>query len=860
MEKRSKEQRRARNIRLSRYTRPHRYTITLKPDFERFTFEGEETIRLALARPTREITLHSKELSIAVAEVIKGSEKVFALKIRYDAKRETATFVFPKVLPKGELSLRLQFTGILNDKMRGFYRSAYTVDGKQEHLATTQFEATDARRAFPCFDEPSQKAIFDVNLIVPEEHVAISNTIPTETREHEAGYKIVTFAPTPKMSTYLLAFIVGKFEHIEKRTSDGVLVRVFVTPGKKHQASFALECAVKILPFFAKYFGIPYPLPVLDLIAIPDFAAGAMENWGAVTYRESMLLVDPEHTSASTKQWVALVIAHELAHQWFGNLVTMEWWTHLWLNEGFASYIEYLAVDHLFPKWDIWTQFAYQDLGRALELDALKHTHPIEVDVHDPNQISEIFDAVSYSKGASVIRMLADYIGEKNFRDGLRYYLRKHSYKNTSTIHLWQAFERVSGKTVSEIMKSWTRKPGYPLLSVEERGNMIEIRQKRFFSSPISARAKDGTVWPVPIRVKSAASNKSSQLLMERRRIELPRRGAWLKLNSGEYGVYRTKYSPGMRAAFEEPIRKKVLEPRDRLGLIRDAFAISEAAELPASEALRFAVNYKNETDYTVWVEVASGLGDIYALVAHERFLGKYKKFCLNIFADIAGRVGWHKRRRERHTQTLLRSLVLNSYGFYGDPKTIERAKKMFASITARNNTVPADLRSVVYGVTARYGSLHEYKKMVRLYKKATLHEEKNRIGRALAHFPDFKLLKRTLLFSLSKYVRHQDTISMVASVWLNPHGRELAWSFVRANWKTFLKRYGGQHAFSSLLAPASSFTSRAKADEFRRFFKTHPAPGAERTVRQCIEKIYANAAWLKREAKELDRFLTKGR
>jgi puromycin-sensitive aminopeptidase len=844
------------DIRLSRHVRPHRYSITLKPDFERFTFAGNETIRITLAKPTREITLHSKELSIEVAEAIKGSEKIFALKTRYGTKRETATFIFPKILPKGEITLRLVFTGILNDKMHGFYRSHYTEGGKREYLAVTQFEATDARRAFPCFDEPDQKAVFDVNLIVPEEHVAISNTIPTETREHEAGYKIVTFAPTPKMSTYLLAFIVGKFEHIEKKTSDGVLVRVFVAPGKKHQASFALECAVKTLPFFTKYFGIAYPLPVLDLIAIPDFAAGAMENWGAVTYRESMLLVDPDHTSAATKQWVALVIAHELAHQWFGNLVTMEWWTHLWLNEGFASYIEYLAVDHLFPKWDIWTQFAYQDLGRALELDALKHSHPIEVDVHDPNEISEIFDAVSYSKGASVIRMLADYIGEKNFRDGLRYYLKKHSYKNTSTIHLWQAFERVSGKPVSEIMRHWTSRPGYPLLSVEERGNKIEIRQKRFFSSPISARAKENTVWPIPVRMKRDASRQSSQFLMSGKRLTLPRRGKWLKLNSGEYGVYRTKYSPSLRAAFEEPIRRKALEPRDRLGLIRDAFAISEAAELPVSEALRLAENYKKETDYTVWVEVASGLSDIYALIAHERFLERYKKFCRGVFADIARQVGWHKRSGEQHTETLLRSLVLGSFGNYGDLKTIAHTKKLFASITARKNPVPADLRSMVYAVTAHYGSGREYEKMVALYKKATLHEEKNRIGRALAHFSDQKLLKRTLSFSLSKHVRNQDTISMVASVWMNPRGRELAWKFVRANWKTFLNRYGGQHAFSSLLSPASSFMTRAKADEFRRFFKTHPAPGAERTVKQCIEKIHANAAWLAREAKALNEFL----
>src|SRR3989344_3967776 len=291
-------------------------------------------------------------------------------------------------------------------------------------MATTQFESTDARRAFPCVDEPAAKAVFDVTLMVPDHCTAISNTIPTEVQEHESGYKIMRFAPTPKMSTYLLAFIVGEFEYVEGKTKEAVLVRVFTTPGKKKQAHFALEVTIKTLSFFNEYFAIPYPLPVLDLIAIPDFSSGAMENWGAITYREAALLVDPEHSSAHTKQWVALVIAHELAHQWFGNLVTMKWWTHLWLNEGFASYIEYLAVDHLFPSWQIWDRFVVADLAQALKLDALANTHPIEVPVHHPDEISEIFDAVSYSKGASVIRMLAEYIGEKDFRDGLRHYLR----------------------------------------------------------------------------------------------------------------------------------------------------------------------------------------------------------------------------------------------------------------------------------------------------------------------------------------------------------------------------------------------------------------------------------------------------
>src|SRR3989344_5354369 len=348
------------NVRLSKNVVPIEYDIQLKPDLDNFTFEGIEIITISILKPTKTLTLHSKEIEIETAEALLPQGKIFA-KISYNEKAETATFLFPKILPAGRTRLNLVFKGILNDKMRGFYRSKYTVGNKEYHIATTQFEATDARRAFPCFDEPAQKAIFHVSLIVPKSKTAISNTLPVSVAEHESGYEIVKFSPTPIMSTYLLAFIVGDFEYIESKTKHGVQVRVFTTPGKKHQAKFALDCAVKTLEFYEKYFDIPYPLPVLDMIAIPDFSSGAMENWGAITYRESALLVDEEHSSAGNKQWVALVIAHEIAHQWFGNLVTMEWWTHLWLNEGFASYIEKYCVDKLFPHWNIWNLYLAND-------------------------------------------------------------------------------------------------------------------------------------------------------------------------------------------------------------------------------------------------------------------------------------------------------------------------------------------------------------------------------------------------------------------------------------------------------------------------------------------------------------------
>ncbi|MES3031675.1 MAG: M1 family metallopeptidase [Patescibacteria group bacterium] len=817
------------NVRLSKNIVPIEYDIELKPDLDNFTFEGIETITLSILKPTKILTLHSKEIEIETAEVGLPQGKVFA-KISYDEKSETATFTFPKIIPAGKVKLIIVFKGILNDKMRGFYRSKYTVDGKERHMATTQFEATDARRAFPCFDEPAQKAIFYVSLIIPKGKTAISNTLPISIAEHEAEYQIVKFSPTPKMSTYLLAFIIGDFEYLESKTKNGVQVRVFTTPGKKHQAQFALECGVKTIEFYDKYFDIAYPLPVLDMIAIPDFTSGAMENWGAITYRESALLVDEDHSSLGNKQWVALVIAHEIAHQWFGNLVTMEWWTHLWLNEGFASYIEYLAVDKLFPHWDIWTQFSTNELGTALRLDALLHTHPIEIPVHHPDEIGEIFDEVSYSKGASVIRMLADYLGEKDFRDGLRHYLKKHSYSNTETIHLWQAFEKVSKKPVAKMMKNWTGKPGYPVVKAQMIRGKINFSQSRFFASPISAKkSKDKTKWEIPITFKQN------------------------KVNFGEAGFYRTAYSKELLEKLKIPVEKKLLSARDRLGIIRDLFALAEAGTIPTTDALAFLSAYKHEDNYTVWLELAMGLGRLEALLARRSLgVGGLHKLILELFSPLAKKLGWSKKPNEVHTHTLLRSLAISRAGRSGDKKIISEAKNKFA----KGNIHP-DIRGAVYAIVTSTGGAKEYNTLIKKYREEKLHEEKNRIGGALGDFCNPELLKQTCEFTFSKDVRIQDTIGIISSVGANSMGRDIWLSFVQKNWKTLVSRYGdGGHTLARLVKAISSSAEEKHLKSFKKFFTTHEAPGAKRAIQQVLERLEGNVAWLKRDGKKIETFL----
>lgn len=818
------------NVRLSKNVIPKEYKIRLRPDLENFTFEGIETITISLLKKTKEITLHSREIEIGTVR----AGEVFG-KISYNKKAETATFIFPKFIPAGQTKLTLVFKGILNDKMRGFYRSNYKVGIKERYLATTQFEATDARRAFPCFDEPAKKAVFHISLVVPKGKTALSNTLPVSTTEHEAGYEVVKFSPTPKMSTYLLAFIIGDFEYLEKKARNGVRVRIYTTPNKKHQAKFALECAVKTLEFYEKYFDIKYPLPVLDMIAIPDFASGAMENWGAITYRESALLVDEKHSSASNKQWVALVVAHELAHQWFGNLVTMEWWTHLWLNEGFASYIEYLAVDKLFPDWDIWTQFSTNDLGVALRLDALESTHPIEVEVHHPSEIGEIFDEVSYSKGASVIRMLSGYLGEKDFRDGLRYYLKKHSYKNTETLHLWQAFEKVSKKPVASMMHNWTSKSGYPVVQAEMKGNKIRFSQKRFFASPISEKkAKDRTKWEIPIIYKNN------------------------KVNFGETGFFRTAYSKELLEQLYAPIQDKKLSARDRLGVIRDLFALSEAGVIPTTDALEFLSAYKNEDNYSVWLELAMGLARIEQLLKKNKDLDKLQIF---LFSPLVKRLGWNKKNKESHADTLLRSLAISRAGRAGDKKVILEARKKFKSAHAkgRASKINPDLRGAIYGIVASHGGKKEFQAFIKKYKEETLHEEKNRIGSALGDFKNPKLLRLACEFAMSKHVRTQDTVGILSSVGANPLGRDVWWNFLQKNWKTLVSRYGeGGLTLGRAVKAIGGSAEEKHLKSFKKFFKTHPAPGAKRSIDQVIERLEGNIAWLQRDKKIIEKFLKK--
>jgi puromycin-sensitive aminopeptidase len=511
----------------------------------------------------------------------------------------------------------------------------------------------------------------------------------------------------------------------------------------------------------------------------------------------------------------------------------MEWWTHLWLNEGFASYIEYLAVDKFFPKWDIWTQFSTSDLGVALRLDALESTHPIEVEVHHPDEIGEIFDEVSYSKGASIIRMLANYLGEKDFRDGLRYYLKKHSYKNTETIHLWQAFEKISKKPVAKIMQNWTSKPGYPVIKAEIKNNELALSQSRFFASPISQKKnKEKVLWQIPISISSEA---------------------YLKVNIGETGFYRTAYSRELLEKLIAPVLAKKLSPQDRLGIIRDLFALSEAGTIPTTDALQFLKAFKNEDNYTVWLELAMGLARLEQLIPEEENL---RKLSLDLFSPVAHKLGWEKKQNEAHTGTLLRSLAIFRAGRAGDKKIIGEAKNKFELILKDKHVSP-DIRSAIYSTIATWGDKKEYEIFVKRYKEETLHEEKNRIGNVLGDFPNPKILEQVCEFAMSNDVRIQDTVGILTGVGMNPKGRDIWWNFMQKNWKTLVTRYGeGGLTLGRAIKAIGGSAEERHLKAFKRFFSTHEAPGGKRSIEQVMERMEGNIAWLKRDRKIIKEFL----
>jgi aminopeptidase N len=846
---------------------PKHYILDINPNREAETFSGMVIISgKKVGKPTQRLTLHQVGLTVTSAHIVKhdkkGDTEIAVDRINNHNSQEEVRLHTSQMLYPGNYTVRLQFNGKITRPMNGLYPCYFEHDGKQKQLLATQFESHHAREVFPCIDEPEAKATFDLTLHTVPGETVIANT-PIKSQKEEKGDIVTIFETTPHMSTYLLAFVTGELEHLESKTRHGVTVRTYATPDKVALTQFALDCAVKTLEFYEEYFAIPYPLDKCDMIALPDFASGAMENWGCITYREHALLVDPDNTTLGTKQWVAMVVAHELAHQWFGNLVTMRWWTDLWLNEGFASWIEYLAVDHMFPEWNMWTQFIVDEQQQALKLDALEHTHPIEVPVNHPDEIRSIFDAISYSKGASVIHMLNDYLGAEVFRDGLRHYLNRHKYGNTDTVDLWQALEEISGKSVKQFMHAWTSQSGFPVLHADVQDKHVSLRQERFFINPGHDKL-DEAYWPVPLLASEATAPE--QFVDETIEFDLPDSHT-LKLNNGQSGFYRTTYNTTHLRYLGELIRRGRLCPIDRLGVLGDTFETAKAGESSTVDALQFLGNFTAETDYTTWDVIASALGGIRSVMDSDELREVMKPYTRTLVKDELERLGWDRKDNDSHFDLLLRPIILGMAAAADESWVIEKINVLFKAAHDAEDIAPdlrvpinnkqlkrgididPDLRGVVFGNVARRGGKKEFDRLVSMHNDSTLSDERLTLSAAITGFKQPELIDKALGMINSDAVRLQDVGYWIAYSFLNRHAKAQTWEWVKKNWEWLHANLGSDLSFYRMpVYVARAYSDRKFIKEYTEFFEPKLSPALDRSYRQGLEMLEWQSAWKERD------------
>lgn len=856
--------------RLPKNVVPSHYDLSLEPDLVKFTFTGTEQVTVEVKEPTDRIILNGAELEVNSASFEAAESKLTTSEIIIDEKEERITLVFPEQLKPGRATLHMSFKGILNDRMKGFYRAKYpATDGSStdRYMATTQFESVDARRAFPCWDEPAIKATFKVTLIAPKDLIALSNMPVVSEKSREDGHKIVEFDVTPLMSTYLLAFVVGEFDYIETKSKNGVLVRVYTPVGKKEHGRFSLELGARALDFYADYFNIPYPLPKMDFVSITDFCSGAMENWGLTTGREARILYDPANSSAELKQKIAQVVTHEMAHQWFGNLVTMEWWTHLWLNEGFAMFMENLCAHTLRPELRLMDQIVTSELLVALDLDALKSSHPVEVDVNNPCEIDEIFDDISYSKGCCVISMLHSYIGDVDFKKGLTLYLNRFKYKNAETADLWAALEEASSKPVGKVMSTWTRQKGFPVITVTESqdgdNRVLKLSQEKFSASgQLSAEEKE-YLWMVPISVTTASSPDKvvAEFLLssKSRDVVVPsvKPGEWIKLNSRFNGIYRVDYSESMLEALMPAIASKSLPPLDRLNILSDIFAHVTAGRTPTGRALKVIEAFKDEDDFLVWSMLASCLSSLSLLISNTDFDDAYREWGRKVLSSVKTKVSWEAKPDESHADTLMRETILSLLASFNDPSVLEESQRLFDKHANQALVIPANVRECVYYSVAKQADDKVYNTILRLYREADSSDEKNKLSTALGYVRDASLIQKTLTFSLSDELRPQDVYWPLSSLSSHKAGREAVWQHFKENFAIFAQRYRATAMFPRIIKKIlPSFASEERASEVESFFEKNPL-GIDLTIGQTVESIRLNAAWLARDREEIKKYLT---
>jgi aminopeptidase N len=823
--------------RLPEVATPENYKLTFTPDLETATFEGDETISIRVLKPTSEITLNAVDIDFHEVTIRSGGNTQKA-KVRAEKDKEIAVLTVEKPLAAGAATIHITYTGILNGEMRGLYLGK---DDQGRKYAATQLEATDARRAFPSFDEPNYKGTFDITAVAGKGMVAISNYKAISDTPGPGDKHTVKFATTAKMSSYLAALVVGNFEYIEGE-ADGIPIRIYSTPGKKEMGRFVLEASEQIVRYFDKYFGIKYPYGKLDLIALPDFSAGAMENTGLITFREVLLLIDEQHGSPALKKTIASVTSHEIAHMWFGDLVTMKWWDDVWLNEGFATWAASKPLVPWKPEWNFDLNDISQNVG-TLDTDSLASTRPIHQPVDTPAQILELFDGIAYGKAAAVLNMLETYLGPDTFRAGVRAYVKEHSYGNATADDFWTTLARVSKRPVDQIMPTWVKQAGVPIVNAKTQcsGNStnVTVSQQRYYYDRAKFEAANDQLWQIPVCLKSSSGNSAQCELLTKKEqtFKLPGCSTWVLGNAASAGYYRVGYQPEAVHAMAKDVESKIT-PAERIILESDIWASVRVGRESVGDYLVFAEGLRSDRTRAVMQSVLGRFNYIGQYLANESDRDRYRAWLRQYLTPIAKEVGWEPKPGESDENKTLRAGLLSALGYDArDPETQAQARKIADRALSDPSSVDRALASGALALAALNGDKPFYNRVMAALKNPKSPEEYYIYFYTLAQFSNPALVQKTLDFAISPEVRSQDALGLITSVMAKPEGEKLAWDFVLSHWDA-VQKAGGPLASAQVVGATSTFCDAHMRDQVAEFYSAHRVEAAERTYRQSLEGI----------------------
>jgi len=837
-------------FRLPRHAVPTHYDIRLELDLETFTFTGAVSVDLEVTERTETLVLNAAEVEIKSAAL---SDDVAVTDIVYDPEMERATLTLESAIEPGTYRLEMEHSGVINDQLRGLYRSVYRdADGVEHPLATSQCQSTDARRIFPCWDEPDFKATYQATMVVADGLEAYSNTAELERRSLGDGRVEFRFDKTMKMSTYLLAFIAGPFEATQPRVVRGTPIRIIAPKGNLHLTDIAMENAVFCFEFLSDYYGIPYPADKLDHIAIPDFAAGAMENVGLITYRDAYLVIDPEKASQGELQNSLDVIGHEIAHQWFGNLVTMAWWEGAWLNEAFASFMELKATEAMRPEWKRWLAFSNLEVPWAMGTDQLKSTRPIEFEVTAPEEVDQMFDAITYGKGSAVLHMIDEFIGVENFRQGVGDYLRKHAYGNTVTSDLWEGLDGASDYPVSEIMDTWVYQRGFPEIDVSTVDGGVRLAQRRYLVTPDDT---DTTIWKVPVQLRGVAGGEpfETRYLLEDDEgvVEIQGNVEWVVANAGGYGFYRTNYSDDLFDALLGNI--DALGDIERYTLVSDTLGFVRNGTIPSTNFLDLISRFGDETEHAIWSVITSGLGLIEHHALDEEARTGFESFVAGLVGPALERLTWEVRPSDSDLDRKLRGDLIATMGNLArDPQAIERCRSLVADLLAGESLDP-EIATAALSVYARNGGSEEYGTMWERYGESTTPLEKVRYLRSVATVETTEQALETFDRVVEGDIRSQDGFWVFARLLMGDAGPQV-WERARKRWNDVLAVMPGMTR-TRIAEGIPALSQPEVAASVRSHFAEHPVPEAKRPIEQNLEKLEANIALRERETPVLKEY-----